>query len=328
MRGSKIQPFLGWPFIICIIKLWLQSFFEKYSADYYHCSWGSLKYLKRCALKKIQYLIKIDEVICKRDDIHWMCLSPSCKAERHVVPVPRKEKRKSSTVLSRWCDEPQQPCYFLHIVSEQVNGTLKDHFSRQQKLTICIHPLTGHSDQQSCISGASTVLKLLREWGVNLDKNQIQAVEAQTDVATCLVFSYYISLPPICTRSCTNRLAFQRQKTRNKMNMLSWWSTNEGHVFLKQRERARTIRTATNTETTRCYIRIWCDISLPMLPICSLPCKQNGCHPLQQVLINRTNGLDSASDLIIFRQQSKEMNLVGRKVILPLGNMHTTEQAH
>lgn len=41
--------------------------------------------------------------------------------------------------------------------------------------------------------------------------------------------------------------------------------------FLKQGERARTVRTAANTETTRCYICIWCYISLPVLPICSLP---------------------------------------------------------
>lgn len=59
---------------------------------------------------------------------------------------------------------------------------------------------------------------------------------------------------------------------------MRWW-TSDGCILLKQREGAGTVRAATNRATTRCYICIWCDISLPMLPICSLPSKENGCRP-------------------------------------------------
>lgn len=42
-------------------------------------------------------------------------------------------------------------------------------------------------------------------------------------------------------------------------------------MLLKQGDRARTVGTAANAGTTRCYICSWCDISLPELPICSFP---------------------------------------------------------
>lgn len=42
-------------------------------------------------------------------------------------------------------------------------------------------------------------------------------------------------------------------------------------MLLKQSDRARTVGTAANAGTTRCYICSWCDISLPELPICSFP---------------------------------------------------------
>lgn len=97
-----------------------------------------------------------------------MCLSPSCKAERHVVPVTRKEKRNPSTVLSRWCDEPKQPCYFLHTVSEQGNGTLKDHFSTQQKLTIYIVCFTVKMCSSSHWSLWSTVLHFWSKYSLEI----------------------------------------------------------------------------------------------------------------------------------------------------------------
>lgn len=58
----------------------------------------------------------------------------------------------------------------------------------------------------------------------------------------------------------------QAIKKKKRYNAILRW----GMLSFKAGERARTVRTAANTETTRCYICIWCDIFLPMLPICSL----------------------------------------------------------
>lgn len=93
----------------------------------------------------------------------------------------------------------------------------------------------------------------------------------------------------------------QKQKVKPRLPLTSS-STNEACVLLKQRERARTVRTAANTETTRCYICIWCDISLPMLPICSLPANKMDVIISNKDLVNHRYVLSSVSDLIRFIQ--------------------------
>lgn len=60
--------------------------------------------------------------------LHSVFCHASFKRESYVVPDTGKVT-KSSTVLSRGCVEPQQPCYFLHTVSDKDKNTLKDHFS-------------------------------------------------------------------------------------------------------------------------------------------------------------------------------------------------------
>lgn len=101
--------------------------------------------------------------------------------------------------------------------------------------------------------------------------------------------------------------------------MIHQWSVRS----FKAGERASSQNSRKHRNNKVLYLHLVWNFSASAAHLFS-PSKQNGCHHLQQVLVNRRNVLGSASDLIIFRQQSKEMNLVGRRNILPLGNMYWT----